>query len=303
MLDEIKELIANGKTDDAISNLFKNISSEKNELYNALIALNAEFVNTKHQLSVGILDVKEYRNIFNKINYALLSIIDSINGEDLDSFAKKKLIKDNQKNVIPFKMVFFGSNPNDTTRLNLDIESREVSNIIRRGEKRIKLIKEFAITYELFREIILIEKPNLIHLSGHSTGEEFIFHNAENYAVKVPFSKIASFLDLIRDSIEIIFLNAKISKNSINHFLRVVDYFAGTTELLSDKEAINYSSGFYTAIAYGKTYNEAIKFTNLNIDDMVNLKYQDLSIGKREESAKSKFKLYLKTAPNKMPPT
>ena len=88
IIHEVKSLIGDSNTEEAIGQLMEHVKNQPSEeVYNQLLIQNAIFNKNKKNLLGGIINVKEYGEEVNKINYNLLQIITNIS---LDNTNQKK---------------------------------------------------------------------------------------------------------------------------------------------------------------------------------------------------------------------
>ncbi len=80
------------------------------------------------------------------------------------------------------KILVLASNPEETARLRLDREIREIKRILRRSQRREEFSVEsiLAAQIEDLQESILKEKPRIVHFCGHGAGSEGLILEAES---------------------------------------------------------------------------------------------------------------------------
>ena len=160
------------------------------------------------------------------------------------------------------KIVFLGSMPGDESRLRLDKEFREIDARIREAEFRdlLSLRSNWAVRAGDLQRILLREKPQIVHFSGHGSAEdELIFEDHNGLSHPIGAEALADLFRILRDDIRVVVLNACFSKRQAEAINRVIDYTVGMEEEIGDNAAIEFAAAFYQAIAYGRTVGEAFE--------------------------------------------
>lgn len=160
------------------------------------------------------------------------------------------------------KILILAANPNETTRLRLDKEVRDIQEGLNRAQRR----DDFKLTYRLavrprdIQRALLDEAPQIVHFSGHGDGKEGLVFEDDAGSVKFVSGKaLATLFDLFSSEIECVLLNgcySKIQAESINEH---IDYVIGMSQAISDKAAIEFSVAFYDALGAGRLYEFAYK--------------------------------------------
>jgi len=157
------------------------------------------------------------------------------------------------------RVLFVFSNPLDGAGgLDLQSERRSVTQALRRGRYRDKfLIDELpAATRDDFRRALLDKEYDVIHFSGHADNKNIVLVDEGNKAVEVPIESIADLLSSY-PTIRCVILNA------CEAALGIVEGLAAITvamdETIPDESAIEFSRGFYDALAAGRSFDFAFK--------------------------------------------
>lgn len=258
MIDEIKTKIINGKTKEAIHYLLNNLPDSFSEFKNELILMSSSYSNFEGMKGLTI-DMEYWSLKTNQIASSLLELLDKIESQYKNFIpVAKKRNYNKERNII-----FLGSNPVDTTRLAIDIESREISRILRRSKGNYNVIKEFAVTMELLRELILEEAPQIIHFSGHATSFGLVFHNNNDYTEILMYEDLEPILKNV--NIECIILNTQNSKLFAKKLKQIIPFCIGTNSKVSYESRISFSTAFYTSLAYGKEFEEAFQISKTGL--------------------------------------
>ena len=72
------------------------------------------------------------------------------------------------------KILLLSANPTDTSKLRLDKEVREIEAGLERakGREEFEIIPKLAVRTEDLRRALLYYEPQIVHFSGHGTGDE-----------------------------------------------------------------------------------------------------------------------------------
>ncbi len=191
------------------------------------------------------------------------------------SETKKPEEKKNEKR----RILFFGSNPQSTGKLQLEEEFRRVSEKLQHGvdENKFALFQKWAVQPNELIEAILEYKPNIIHFSGHGTrGKAFkpedsglLMSSSDGGTRLVNTSTLSQMFELFRDDPEIqidtVILNACYSENQAKAICKFVPYVIGMNNAINDNDALDFSTGFYLSLSHGKTIDLAYRTGKLQI--------------------------------------
>ncbi len=186
----------------------------------------------------------------------------------------------------PKKILFFGANPSNTGKLNLEKEYAKIAQQLEAegARNRLELKSEFYTDLKSFQEKINNSRPNIIHFSGHgsdSNGEletfsrgilmpierkntGLIFHES-GYGDAVLISddtldyNFKTFIEVDKIPIEVIVLNACYSTNQAMVLSKRVKYVVGVNNSIADEASIDFSAGFYYGLAEGKPVESAFR--------------------------------------------
>lgn len=175
--------------------------------------------------------------------------------------------KDKGKNIIKQKILFLTSNPEDTTRLRIDKEAREIEEGLRRANRRdyFELIIKLATRPRDLSRAVLDINPQIIHFSGHGDIEGIILETEMGQPKLVSSDAIATLFSLFNETINCVILNSCYSHTQAKEISKFVPYVIGMKKSISDSAAIAFSISFYDAIGAGKDIDFAFKFGKSNI--------------------------------------
>jgi len=160
-------------------------------------------------------------------------------------------------------ILILSANPKGTTPLRLDEEVREIDAGLKRSRNRDQFILEqkWAVRPRDIQRAMLDVNPQIIHFSGHGTGDEGLVFEDETGSTKlVDGEALAGLFDLFADQVECIVLNGCYSEVQAEAISQHVNYVIGMKKAIGDRAAIEFAVGFYDALGAGKPVEFAYKF-------------------------------------------
>ena len=138
-------------------------------------------------------------------------------------------------NVITRKILILSANPKSTTPLRLDEEVREIKEGLKRSHARDFFVIESAeaTRYRDIRRAILDHQPNIVHFSGHGTGEDgLVFEDETGYQKLVGTEAIAGLFQLFSGQVECVVLNACHSEYEAQEIAKHINYVIGMSQAI-----------------------------------------------------------------------
>jgi len=160
------------------------------------------------------------------------------------------------------KILILTANPNDTSRLRLGAEVREIEEGLRRSNKRydFELKQQIAVRIEDLRHALLDYEPQIVHFSGHGQVDGIVLEDGSGNAELVNSQGLTGLFELFKTQVECVLLNACYSKSQAKAINEQIDYVIGMNKSIGDNAAIAFSIGFYDALGAGRSYVESFKF-------------------------------------------
>jgi hypothetical protein len=161
------------------------------------------------------------------------------------------------------RILILTANPQQTSRLRLDEEVREIEAALRRARHRdqLELIPRWAVTPRDMRRAVLEESPQIVHFSGHGAGEQGLALEDETGQVKfVNATALAELFKLFADNVECVLLNACYSEVQAQAIRQHIHYVIGMNQPIGDRSAIEFAVSFYDALGTGKDYDFAYNY-------------------------------------------
>jgi hypothetical protein len=147
-------------------------------------------------------------------------------------------------------ILILAANPSDTARMRLGNEVREIEEglALSEGRDRFQVASQWAVRPDDFRRALLKFEPQIVHFSGHGTGEQgLVFEDDTGLAKPVSSAALARLFSLC-PSVECVVLNACYSKVQASAIARHVDYVVGMTKAIGDRSR-RYSGDRYADTA------------------------------------------------------
>ncbi|WP_248277542.1 CHAT domain-containing protein [Brasilonema sp. UFV-L1] len=161
------------------------------------------------------------------------------------------------------KILILAANPKGTTPLRLDEEVREIDAGLKRALHRDQFFLEqkWAVRPRDIQRAMLDINPQIIHFSGHGTGDEgLVFEDETGSAKLVDGEALAGLFELFAEQIECVVLNGCYSEVQANAIAQHINYVIGMSKAIGDRAAIEFAVGFYDALGAGKPVEFAYKF-------------------------------------------
>jgi uncharacterized protein YjbI with pentapeptide repeats len=159
-------------------------------------------------------------------------------------------------------ILILASNPKNTSALRLDEEVREIDAGLQRAKKRelFDLKQRWAVRVQEVYQSLLDFKPQIVHFSGHGTGDDGLVLEDETGQVRlVDTEALAKLFELFANTIECVVLNACYSEVQAQAIVKYIPYVIGMNKEVGDKAAIKFATGFYNALGAGESVEFAYK--------------------------------------------
>ena len=159
-------------------------------------------------------------------------------------------------------ILVLSANPKDTTSLRIGEEIREIEQGLQRSKKRENFeFKSGQAVRDLdIHRSILDYDPQIIHFSGHGTGEPGLLFEDNNGKRKlIDAIALAGLFELFAPQIECVVLNACYSEIQAKAIAKHIDYVIGMSKEIGDAAAIKFAIGFYDALGAGRDIEFAYK--------------------------------------------
>jgi len=166
------------------------------------------------------------------------------------------------------KILILAANPKNTPQLRLDEEVREIEEGLIRAKQRdrFELVQRWAARPRDMQRAILELHPQIVHFSGHGTGEDgLVLENGQGQAQLVPTAALAGLFELFADQVQCVLLNACYSEVQGQAIAQHIPYVIGMKQAIGDIAAREFSVGFYDALGAGRDMEFAFKYARNSI--------------------------------------
>ncbi|MBM4354891.1 MAG: CHAT domain-containing protein [Deltaproteobacteria bacterium] len=173
-------------------------------------------------------------------------------------------------------ILFFAANPTSTTRLALDEEFRDIQGKLRATEFRdsFRLKLGLAARPDDLQQLLLEEKPTIVHFSGHGTGSAgLVLHaDVQGKHALVPTDALGHLFSVFKRSVRMVVLNACYSVEQAKAISAQIDFVVGMKDSIGDRAARGFASAFYRGLGFGETVKVAFELgiNALKLDGLVN---------------------------------
>lgn len=158
------------------------------------------------------------------------------------------------------KILVLCANPKGTSQLRISEEVREIKKGLKDSKQgnlfSIEIVE--SVRYRDISKTILEYEPDIIHFSGHGSGDDGLLFEDEMGNVKlVSAEALAGLFKLFSNQIECVVLNACYSHVQAEAIAQHIRHVIGMSSTIGDKAAIEFSIGFYSALGSGRSYDFA----------------------------------------------
>jgi hypothetical protein len=257
LLKEVNELIAKAKTSVAVDIIIEWLTRhEQVQLKNDALFLKARLEKFKREEMLGMLSFSEVAQEMARINNSLFSIV-----KNLDNSVP--FLPDINQMTEARKILILTANPAGTTKFNFDKEFVRIYESINRTDEKFQITVKRGIDRSEFLHLIELEKPEILHFTGHGTSEGLILNNADKNDIDIlnynAINLMFKYMSEQKMSLKIVLFMAVFSEEFIEAISKNVQYFVGLTIVVSDEIVISFSSGFYTKLSKFSDFEDCFR--------------------------------------------
>ncbi|MEM6403767.1 MAG: CHAT domain-containing protein, partial [Cyanobacteria bacterium P01_D01_bin.116] len=122
------------------------------------------------------------------------------------------------------------------------------------------LKQRWAVRFGDVYQALLDFKPQIVHFSGHGSGNDGLALEDEDGNLKlVDNLALAKLFELFSTTVECVVLNACYSEVQAIAIAKHIPYVIGMNQEIGDKAAIKFATGFYNALGAGESVEFAYK--------------------------------------------
>jgi four helix bundle protein len=187
----------------------------------------------------------------NEVSFVSSSIPDFVNTNDYVVDTKTRTIK----------VLIIAANPVDTSKLRLDEEVREITEVLRNSKEGLNFIVEvlWAVRFKDLRRAMLDFEPNIIHFSGHGAADGLVFEDAFGELKLISPEALSGLFQLFKEHIYCTVFNACYSEIQAQAIAQHINYVVGMSQAIQDSAAIHFATAFYETLANGRSIEFAFK--------------------------------------------
>lgn len=169
------------------------------------------------------------------------------------------------------------ANPKGTETLRLDEEQRVMRECLERGPARqtVRLDVRTAATIDDLARALLGAPYDIVHISGHGSGKGLLLEESSGRPVVPPPAALAQLFSAHVPPLRCVILSSCYSLTQGILMALGVPFTVATEQSLSDEAAIEFTRGFFDAVAAGRdiefAYNEGIRRCLLKSHDPLRL--------------------------------
>lgn len=146
------------------------------------------------------------------------------------------------------RILFLASDPSNASRLHLGKELQSIRDKLAEN-KKFEIKDHFATKPNDVMNEIMNYKPQIVHFSGHGSSDGHIcFEDETGKSKAIPPEALASLFSLASDSVKCVVVNTCFAERQAKAIAQYIPVVIGTRTDISDEAAINFSTGFYTAL-------------------------------------------------------
>lgn len=274
---KIKNLIEWDRTEFAIEEMKLIVKDKDTEIYNNLILLHSDLRHSKNLHANGVISDKDHSLKKNQINKSVLNFTDDI--KKLGFFEPVNESVNNTKiDKKKWKILFICSNPNSTSKIDFDKETKEIRQMLRKFKDDFEITEVYNATNAILLKEIITEKPDILHISCHAIGnrpigsrsigrpieeqEGIILTNENNDIDLIPFDIIANQIRLFKDNMKCVVINACYTEPLALLVSTFIPYTIGHRTALGNDSVIDFARYFYEGLAFNKNIEEAYNYSS-----------------------------------------
>ncbi len=159
------------------------------------------------------------------------------------------------------KILILASNPRRD--LNLDREIRDLKEVIEKSRNRQEFEVEDALAVRVgdLQDLLLRHRPQIVHFCGHGSGQQgLVFEGNDGGEQWVRAEALSEMFRLFAKDVGCVLLNACYSEEQADAIVCHIDYVIGVKQEIRDDAAIAFSKGFYRALGYECSVEQAFEF-------------------------------------------
>ncbi|MGP4012749.1 CHAT domain-containing protein [Streptomyces sp. 4N124] len=157
------------------------------------------------------------------------------------------------------KLLILAANPRDTHPLRLGEETRRIEERIRESNAahRFTIRSAWAVTVDELLYQLNSFKPNVVHFVGHGEADQIVLETTSGMSQPLSQEALGTIFSHFRQWLQVVVLNACYSAAQAETLAEQADAVIGMTDRVGDTAAIEFSAGFYRALGFGRSVEDA----------------------------------------------
>ena len=160
------------------------------------------------------------------------------------------------------KILFLAANPEDTTQLRLDKESRLIDQELQKGKfsSGFQIEKHFAVRFDDLSLLLLKHMPNIVHFSGHADlADGIILLDELGNSRTIGIASLRQLFSVLKDNIKCVVLNACYTEQQAKVIAEQIDCVVGIPSTINDECAMRFATAFYRGLVFGRSVKTAFE--------------------------------------------
>ncbi len=169
---------------------------------------------------------------------------------------------------MPKTILMLTANPTNTQKLKLTEEIEEIERALQRNQRhqQFEFKAQMAVTPNEVRQALLDYQPHFVHFSGHGAAElGIILENEQGKHQYLSTDTLAQVFEPYRHQIECVILNACFTAVQASAIVKHINYVIGMNQPIDDRAAIQFTIGFYDALAANESIETAFEMGRYTI--------------------------------------
>lgn len=168
------------------------------------------------------------------------------------------------------KLLFLLSNPDDNVKLRMDREVKEINRVISPVVLHdFDCIQIHAISIEELPGIIIKEKPNILHFSGHGKQNALCFEDRNGKTKIIDESAIENIFKEVGKFVNCLVINACNSSTIARKLTNYVPYIISFPDKIEDELVEPFSKTFYEVLSHGQSIESSFNLAKAVIESYI----------------------------------
>jgi len=161
-----------------------------------------------------------------------------------------------------WRVLFLPANPYRTSRVTFASEVRAIEEELRSSKyrERFEVMTRWVTRPSDLSQLLLEVRANVVHFSGYGSNSktiEIALEDSRGVESHVSGDNLGALLALSRENIQCVVLDACYSARQAKSIAEHVPFVIGMRSGIDDERALAFSTGFYQALAAGRTIEDA----------------------------------------------